>query len=811
MTDPDRASTAPGTPAGPRPGPLPPLRPNRPPESPLSHTRSGYDRPPRLLAALIGRSGEVQSLSAVLLFGMLMLLAGLEVVRTTPELDFTYDGAIEGILSQLAITGPAAVLVALATTANVLAGAAALRLAGAPAFRSPTDMVLAGFTTAVILDTGTLFLLGSAGLFGWPELVLLHAAVAIGWLARRESRGPLLARPVRVRLSRPAAWWPLVLAIWAGPLIVQLASPALPFMDVLPNHVAPVEHVRVFGSFATLATSPSPIYGPSRLMLGYVALLGQLTTITNLDAVLAEAAFALPLTILMALAIRRLTARLFGSSAAFWVLLTFPLTFTFMRIPDVRGTVVVFPVAAWALIRIAEELLPRSDGRPSHPGRERPKSVDATARGRPDLSLAFALGGAFLLHPLVGLVTFAAAAGALVLYPDRLGRTLTPALGAGAVIAIPQALTMGGIGAPAWVGFVCVCLGAGAAFGLAAAVSAIADRLPPLPTVAVRWQALLLVTAIALFLQIARAHIPVPDDPASEVPNDFLRILDLCILGAVLSVFRLGRGWILLGCGIAAGVGAWAASGLVGYEGLTELAIHYEVPKSMEYWIPVMLAIGAAGALAAVLRQRWLGVLRPAAVAAFVAVVTYPITDPIALGPLVISDSRVVAPLTSNVQIGEHRGAESVGLALHEAEYGYWVPSNSAQLYPDARRIIDAPRQAVVDALRAEELAGRLGPSTTVLNIASSFQQWVSVPVGVFTGAIETSISLEPEVSIHTEGGRLLGFEDLDSELASGFGYVVLEPDGLPLDVLSAAQTQIAAAGYRQIWVNSQAAIYARP
>ncbi len=477
MTDPDRASTAPGTPAGPRPGPLPPLRPNRPPESPLSRTRSGYDRPPRLLAALIGRSGEVQSLSAVLLLGMLMLLAGLEVVRTTPELDFTYDGAIEGILSQLAITGPAAVLVALATTANVLAGAAALRLAGAPAFRSPTDMVLAGFTTAVILDAGTLFLLGSAGLFGWPELVLLHAAVAIGWLALRKSRGPLLARPVRVRLSRPAAWWPLVLAIWAGPLIVQLASPALPFMDVLPNHVAPVEHVRVFGSFATLTTSPSPIYGPSRLMLGYVALLGQLTTITNLDAVLAEAAFALPLTILMALSIRRLTARLFGSSAAFWVLLTFPLTFTFMRIPDVRGTVVVFPVAAWALIRIAEELMPRSDGRPSHPGDGRPKSVDATARGRPDLSLAFALGGAFLLHPLVGLVTFAAAAGALILYPDRLGRTLTPALGAGAIIAIPQALTLGGIGAPAWVGFVCVCLGAGAAFGLAAAVSAVVRSL----------------------------------------------------------------------------------------------------------------------------------------------------------------------------------------------------------------------------------------------------------------------------------------------------------------------------------------------
>ena len=107
-----------------------------------------------------------------------------------------------------------------------------------------------------------------------------------------------MAAVPRLRARRPAAWWLLVGLVWAGPLIIQLASPAAPFMDVLPNHVAPVEHVRVFGSFATLTTSPSPIYGPSRLMLGYVGLLGDLTTIANLEAILAVAAFALPLTIL---------------------------------------------------------------------------------------------------------------------------------------------------------------------------------------------------------------------------------------------------------------------------------------------------------------------------------------------------------------------------------------------------------------------------------------------------------------------------------------------------------------------------------
>jgi hypothetical protein len=763
------------------------------------------NRPPGLGAVLLGRASDVQSLSVVLLFGLLVLGAGLEIVRVSPQWGFTYDGAVSGILSQLPVTGPAAVLLAVATAANVLAGAVVLRLAGAPAFRSLSDLALAGFATAVFLDSATLFLLGSAGLFGWPELLLLHAAVAASWFAVRGTR-PLLAVPVRPHVSRPAAWWLLVMAIWAGPVIVQLASPAVPFMDVLPNHVAPVEHVRVFGSFATLTTSPSPIYGPSRLMLGYVALLGQLTTITNLDAVLAEAAFALPLTVLIALAVRRLTARLFGGSAGFWVLLTFPLTFTFMRMPDARGTVVAFPLAAYALIRVAEELRARTSARTDAlpTGQQAVRPIDA----RPDLGLVFALSCAFLAHPLVGLVAYTAAAAALVLYPARLARKLIPALGAGAVLAIPQALTMAGIGAPAWVGFVCLGLGVAVAFGLTPAVWWMLERVPPPPALPAGWRAALVVAAIVALLAIARSSIKPPDDPYTEALTDFPRLVLLCLLGAVLSLLRPSRGWILLGCGVAAGFAAWAASGLVGNNGLTEQAIHYEVPKSVEYWIPVMLAIGAAGGITAVLRQRRLGILRPIALGFFLVVSVYPITDALALGPLTISGAPVVAPLVTDVRIGEHRGAESVGLALREAERGYWSFGGGA--YPDSRLIIDAPRQAVVDALRAEERAGRLGPSTGVLKIAASFQQWASVPVGVFTGAIETSISLQPEVSIHTDGGRLLGFADLDRELAAGYGYVVLEPSGLPSDVLANARTRIAAAGYRQIWSNSQATIYAR-
>jgi hypothetical protein len=744
---------------------------------------------------LFGRNPDVASLSVVLLVAAGVLAVGLQWMHDSADWGFTYDGALNGVLSQLPTTGVAAILMAVATTANLLAGAVVLRHLGAPAFKRMSDVALAGFAAAVVLDATALFVLGSIGLFGWPELVLLHAAVAAFYIATRRSR-PLMSGPVRWRTMRPAAWWLLVVLVWAGPLIVQLASPAAPFQDVLPNHVAPVEHIRVFGSFSTLTTSPSPIYGPSRLMLGYVAFLGELTTISNLDAVLAEAAFALPLAVLLAMAVRRLARDMFGGSAPFWVLLTSPLTFTFMRIPDARGTVVVFPLAALTLSLVIGELRRR------HRAAGQPAASPATPSRRPDLTLAFAIGAGFLVHPLVGLVAMAAAGAALVLYPIALARALVPALGAGVVLAVPQVLTMGAIAAPAWLGAAFVVASMATARALAFVVGAVADRLaaraeaanaeyPAPPT----WGRAFLVGAaiVACLILAARLIAPSgdpthPSEPAGELMVDFPHLVWLSLAGVAISGARFGRGWVVLGCGLAAGLAAWAASGFIGSADLTQQAVHYEVPKSVEYWLPVMLAVGAAGALAALCRLRWLWVVRPVAIAVFLAVAVYPINQPLAKD--------------MNVEIDEHPGAVSIGLAMREAELGYWAG------YPDARLIIDAPRREVVDELRAEEEAGRLGPDTRVLHIASSFQQWASVPIGVFTGAIETSISLQPELSIHTEGGRLLGFDSLDREMASGYGYVVVEPSNLPGDDIDRTNSDLAANGYRQIWSNQQAIVY---
>ena len=92
-----------------------------------SNPVSGPSAPVRrfgFVGGLVGCDRNVANTSVALLFGFGLLVAGLEVVRISTEWGFTYGGALNGVLSQLAVTGPAAVLLALATTANVLAGAA---------------------------------------------------------------------------------------------------------------------------------------------------------------------------------------------------------------------------------------------------------------------------------------------------------------------------------------------------------------------------------------------------------------------------------------------------------------------------------------------------------------------------------------------------------------------------------------------------------------------------------------------------------------------------------------------------------------
>jgi len=131
-------------------------------------------------------------------------------------------------------------------------------------------------------------------------------------------------------------------------------------------------------------------------------------------------------------------------------------------------------------------------------------------------------------------------------------------------------------------------------------------------------------------------------------------------------------------------------------------------------------------------------------------------------------------------------------------ETGYW------RGYPDSRTLIDDSERELLDRLRQEIAAGRLAPGTRVLHVASSFQQWVSTPLGVFAGIMETDVTAQTEVSSHTAGGRLHPLDALGELLGDDFGYVVFEP----MDLDPAVRQQIVAAGYEAIYRNSRGEIF---
>jgi hypothetical protein len=221
------------------------------------------------------------------------------------------------------------------------------------------------------------------------------------------------------------------------------------------------------------------------------------------------------------------------------------------------------------------------------------------------------------------------------------------------------------------------------------------------------------------------------------------------------------------------------------------------VPKTVHYWLSAIAAAGAAPALAFIWSRAalpWLG--RVGLVAAFGIVAALPLRFGNSGDD---SNCRADCAAINAYHLGEHRWSETFAIDLHYAASGFWLG------FPDARRVVDAPRSEILDALRAEIDAGRLGHDTPVLHLARSFQQWVATPLGVFDGVDETFVSLDPEVSHQTVGGRLYGLDQLPGFLSTHqYRYVVFEPEGLP----DGTRDQVLAAGYEPIFANGQGEVF---
>jgi hypothetical protein len=583
-----------------------------------------------------------------------------------------------------------------------------------------------------------------------------------------------------------------VAIVWAGPIALQLASPVVPFIDVLPNYVGPVEHLRTFGWFSPLTATQSPIIGPSRTVLGYDGLLGAVATMTNLPGGVAIAAFILPQTVLVAAGAHRLASALRGGDASIgaWALLAFALSQPFARLADARGTVVVVPLVCLGLA-LAAEALARDPGRTADAGSSANHAppADPWRIGR-GAAIGLALGSATLVHPVIGFFAVATVGIVGLLRPRELAPLAAVATLAAGLIALPQLATMLGSPLPT------IVLGIGLPVGIAAGIGAgrlverregLRDGLVRLAEIGRRVLVVAALAGVALAFAISLLNVDrLPEAIGTGVELALQSsgiLLIVLVAGAVVGSRGARSPFVLVG--LAVGVLAALLTQVLPNDlGFLGSALRFEVPKTVHYWLSLIAAVGAAAALA----HLWSGSHLP-----FLARVA-------AVGGFVLAAALPLRPEPIDAyHLGEHRWSETFAIDLRFAGTGFWVG------FPDSRTVVDGPRQEILDALRAEIDIGRLAHDTPVLHVASTFQQWDATPLGVFDGVTETSVSPEPEVSHQTVGGRLHGMEALPGFLESGaFPYVVLEPDDLPDGIAE----QIEAAGYTSIFVNDQGEVF---
>ncbi|HEY8238536.1 MAG TPA: hypothetical protein VIF63_03790 [Candidatus Limnocylindrales bacterium] len=732
------------------------------------------------------RDRDAIALDLVGVIGLSAFLLGLVMLDTSEKLGFDAVEALNGVLSQLSVTLPGALLILAATSLELATGLVLARAARGRAFDSVSESLLAAMVAAVLKDTLLLGTVAGFGLFRAPVLIGIDVAIIAGALLLAP-----ISRHVRP-LTAFASWrdaldsigsWPvaaLVGIVWIGPVVLQLASPVVPFIDVLPNYVGPVEHLRTFGWFSPLSETQSPIIGPSRTVLGYDGLLGALATMTNLPGGLAIAAFIAPQTVLVAAGAYRLASALRDRTdvpIGAWALLAFALSQSFARLADARGTVVVVPLICLGLALAADSLRRMED--PWRIGR--------------GAVIGLALGAATLVHPVIAFFAIVTVGIAGLARPRDLGADAFVATLTAGLIALPQLATMLGASLPTLA--LGVWLPVAVAIGLAAGrLIARRERLRDGIVRAAEIGRFVAVVVVVGGIAIAFAasildveRVPKAFDPTLTLVLESSGLLLVVLIAGALAG-STGAPSPLVWAGALVGVVAVLLANVLPDDlGFLGDALRFEVPKSVHYWLSSIAAAGAAAALAylwATDRLPWL--VRAAGLAAFVAIAALPVRpEPI--------DSR---------HLGEHRWSETFAIDLKYADSGYWVG------FPDSRHIVDEPRRAILDAVRAEIDAGRLQHDTPVLHIAKSFQQWVATPLGVFDGVTETFISLDPEVTHQTVGGRLEGFEAMPSYLAAPvFPYVVLEPDGVP----EGTREQLIAAGYASIFANDQGEVFVLP
>jgi hypothetical protein len=122
--------------------------------------------------------------------GLTALAVGLVILEPSKAIGFDPGRAVQGVLDQLPVTLPAALLMLVVAGVDLAAGLVIARFVRRRPFESVADAALSAMVGAVLKDLALLAILGQVGLFRAPILWVVDAAIlAAGWRLR-----PMFAR-----------------------------------------------------------------------------------------------------------------------------------------------------------------------------------------------------------------------------------------------------------------------------------------------------------------------------------------------------------------------------------------------------------------------------------------------------------------------------------------------------------------------------------------------------------------------------------------------------------------------------------------
>ncbi|MGD0074162.1 MAG: hypothetical protein ABSD31_07445 [Candidatus Binataceae bacterium] len=643
--------------------------------------------------------------------------------------DFPYPlawrAAFAGALSMLPQTGVAAIKVWSFLSVGI-AVAAGLLIRVEPEL-GLGDAILGG---AAVLWVGAYVLgqaLGPIGLFRAPTIWIVIALGAI-WLWRYPPRLRFTPLDSGQKLALLAFG---MLAISMIPL--QLASPVVPFMDVL-SYPASAQRILTFGVYLPFDNDPYGQWGPyaqtPALELLYAAVaMGSHSRL----AVLAESAMMVPMAALIIFGVYRLGKTLFDPAAGGMAALLLFFTCLFRRAQGMRGTAVDFALVGIGLAFFLD-----------------------TRRSRLRMALgAVILGTAVASHAIIGGLAMIVAGAGLLFWlaeADYARFAIGVRCLAGAtLVAIPE-IAIGMAVEPRYP-ILPLCQIAGIAL-IATGASRLAAH-PSRDTRSLVWLNWTIV--LALFAAIIYRHATVPGSIYEQVAGHLPMLVMFAFGGmaALLSIWWREPATMRYG-----GVAAFALMLAIASEYLGEFLNRIAASpssqmmvwdigiKAWDYWSPYFLLF-PAGLLFALLYERW---SKPATMFALLTILIYPWHQ----GQNADYDSD------------QHAVTEQWAFNLATAARGYWVGS------ADPRWTFGPAERELLHVLNQEIAAGRITTATHILHIAESTSPWIFAHFSVFNGVNEDPIEFKPPSStLWQAGSRVREIGELDRALAEKPPYIL--------------------------------------